>query len=126
MHSPPEEKPEPQRKKSNRTVAELLFRMPSVALRRDLEVFRIGYEKVYGPTDLTKRYTSTWPGEQADWLFEHHPKLFWDGLPPFVQAFVLSRIQAKHHNGELDDVPETLMRLYLNGNLRTNDEGREA
>jgi hypothetical protein len=118
-----EEKP---RKTTEKSVAELLFRMPTTKLRRELEDFRVEHEKIHGPTDFTKRYTCTWPKEQADWLITYHPKLYWDGLPSFLQAFVKSRIQSKHHNGELDDVPSIFIDLYLKGSLqiRCDERGR--
>ena len=66
------------------TLAELLFRMPTHALRKQLEEYRAQYEEIHGPTDLTKRYTSTWPIEQQAWMVEHDIKRYFDGLPPFA------------------------------------------
>lgn len=110
-------------KQSIETVAELVFRFPTAELRRDLEEFRIQYELKTGrPTDLTRRYTSILPKEQEDWLFANHPKLYWDGLPAFVQAFVKGRMQSQHRNGQLDDISDKFLELYLKGKLQVHNE----
>ena len=69
-------KPEDLRKRiaQPRTLAEMLLYLPDPARRVELEKYRIEYEALFGETDLTKRYTSTWPEEQQDWLMKHDMK----------------------------------------------------
>jgi hypothetical protein len=105
------------------TLASLLCSLPTPRLRHELEIFRIKYESKFGHTDLTKRYTSTWPTDQQDWLLEHHPERFWDGLPPFVQAFLKEQMHAAHRNGKLDDMPGDFLQLYLQGKMSIDGSG---
>ena len=99
------------------TFAELLFYFRSPRLRRQLEKFREEYEREFGDTDLTKRYTSTWATSEQTWLLENHPKRYFDGLPPFVQAFIKEKMVSAHRNGNLDDMPANFLRLYLKGEM---------
>jgi hypothetical protein len=106
------------------TLAETLFYFSDPKLRRELEEFRVEFEALHGTTDLTKRYTSTWPKVQRDWLREHQPKHYFDGLPLFVKAFIKAKLQVAARNGNLDDVPTYLQRLYVSGNMDISSEGR--
>ena len=65
---------EEERDKDSRTLAELVLRLHTASLRRELEDFRIKYEARFGETDLTKRYTSMLPSRDQDWLIENHPE----------------------------------------------------
>ena len=95
------------------TLAEMLVYYADPASRRELEEYRKEYEATHGPTDLTKRYTSTWPGAQQDWLLEHEPKRWFDGLPPFAKAYLKSKMEAAARDGALDDMSDELLRLYI-------------
>ena len=118
---PPNADDEPNR--SSKTLAELLVYLDTPALRRELEEFRIKYESKFGETDLTKRYTCTWPLEDQNWLVEHHPKRYWNGLPPFAQAYLKEKMRSVPRKGKLDDMPATLLRLYLTGQMEVDGGG---
>jgi hypothetical protein len=85
-------------------------------LRQELEQFRVSFERESGTkTDLTRRYTCTWPAVQQRWLIDHHPDRFFAGLPPFVQAFYRAKMSAARRSGRLDDMPAPMLSLFLNG-----------
>src|SRR6516162_8236641 len=95
------------------TLAELLlYRSPNPETRQRLEKFRIDFEAQRGPTDLTKRYTSTWPIAQQNWLIQHDAKRWFDGLPPFGKAYLRGVMEMEAREGKLDDMPDDLLRLY--------------
>jgi hypothetical protein len=100
------------------TLGDMLFPLSDPAARRQLEEFRLQYEAEHGPTDLTKRYTSTWPAEQRDWLARQEPKQFFDGLPPFAKAFVKAKMQGAAECGMLDDMPDQYLKLFLHGEMQ--------
>lgn len=102
------------------TLAEFLCTLPTLEMRRDLEAFRIQYEAEHGETDLTRRYTCTWSPNAQEWLIRNYPKRFWDGLPPFLQAFLKSKMRAAARDGRLDDKPDVLIRLFLTGEMTIN------
>lgn len=104
-------------------LCDVLIWMSDRRKRKDLEAFRIEYEKEHGPTDLTKRYTSLFPSEQQTWLWEHHTKRYWDGLPPFLQAYLRRNMEAAHRDGKLDDMPAGLLRLYLQKEMNIGGDG---
>lgn len=106
------------------TLAELLCHLPDPALRSELEEYRVKYEAKFGNTDLTKRYTCTWPTEHQNWLLEHHPKRYWAGLPPFVQAFFRAKMRTAHRDGNLDDMPTSFIPLFLAGEMQIGGTGR--
>jgi hypothetical protein len=104
------------------TLAEMLFYAPDAAQRKQLEEYRIKYEATYGPTDLTKRYTSTWPTEQQDWLITHDSKAYFNGLPPFVKAYLKGKMQIAAGKGKLDDMPDHMLHLYCSGGMHLDCE----
>jgi hypothetical protein len=106
------------------TLAELFYGFRDPRYRQQLEDFRIQYESQFGETDLTRRWTSNLPTDQQEWLQNHHPKRYWDGLPPFVQAFFKEKFRQAHKKGNLDDMPAKLLSLYLRGQMEVGDDGR--
>jgi hypothetical protein len=100
------------------TLAEMLFFLSDATKRHELEEFRKKYEAVNGPTDLTKRYTSTWPQAHQDWLVINDTKRWFDGLPPFVRAYLRGKMELVAHEGRLDDMPDELVRLYASGGMK--------
>ena len=94
--------PAGQPKSRSRTVAELLCYFPDHNQRQELEVFRAHHEIAHGPTDMTRRYTSTFPTHLQQWLFENQPQRWFDGLPDFVQAFLTDKIAAMLKDGQID------------------------
>jgi hypothetical protein len=103
----------PGEERDEKTLAELVLWLDDPDARRELEDFRIKFEAEFGPTDLTKRYTSTWPKPEQNWLIKHHPKRYWDGLPPFAQGFLRQKMVTARRLGKLDDVSDDSMKLYL-------------
>ena len=95
------------------TLSDVVCNFRSKALQLDLENFRIEYEKTNGPTDLTKRYSSTLPSEMQEWLLSEYPERYWDGLPQFAQAFFMERLRNAANLGELDTLPSHLLRMYI-------------
>jgi hypothetical protein len=124
MAGTPDEECNSQRSARPETLAETLFYIADPARRKELEEFRIKYEAAYGPTDLTRRYTSTWPKPDQDWLLTHEPKRWFDGLPGFVKAFVRGKMQLAAGDGRLDDMPDSFVRLYVSRELKLDGEVR--
>jgi hypothetical protein len=110
--------------RSPQTLAEMLIYLPDAAKRRELEKFRIDFEQTHGSTDLTKRYTSTWPEAQQNWLLKHDIKRWFDGLPPFVKAYLRGKMQLAARDGSLDDMPDNMLRLFVSGQMLLDDEVR--
>lgn len=108
------------------TLAEMLLPVSDPAHCRFLEQFRIIYEERFGPTDLTKRYTSTWPEAQQNWLLKNHPKLYFDGLPPFAKAFIRGNMRVAARDGTLDDMPDGMLELYVRGQMVLDHEKNDA
>jgi len=104
-------------------LADFFYRFGRVKLRRELEEFRSEFEAEFGETDLARRYTSQLPIEQQEWLTKHYPKRYWDGLPPFLQAFYKGKMRLAHREGNIDDAPEDLLELYLKGQMDIRDNG---
>lgn len=108
---------------SRETLANILCPFDNADLRRRLEAFRIEFEEQHGPTDLTRRYTSMYPVEQGLWMQRYHPTEYWNGLPPFAQAFLKDLLSSQGRVGSLDDCHDALLRLYVAGVMR-GDDGR--
>jgi hypothetical protein len=104
------------------TLAEMLVHCPDANTRHQYEDYRIKFEAVHGPTDLTKRYTSTWPVPHQNWLIEHDVKRYFDGLPPFVKAFLRGKIEIAASEGRLDDIPDNFLRLFIRREMTLDNE----
>lgn len=89
-----------------------LFRLKTEEARQRLHDFRIAWESANAATDPTLRFTSQAPAEVQDWLLEHQPQLYFDGLPPFVQAFFTDCCQEAAASGRLDNLPGVLLMLF--------------
>ena len=99
------------------TIADMLFPLSNPLSRTQLEDFRLSYEKAYGPTDLTKRYTSTWPRDQQSWLLKYQTKMYFEGLPSFAKAWIKGKLMGAAEAGTLDDMPENFLRLFAEREL---------
>jgi hypothetical protein len=106
------------------TLSELLFSFSSPAARKQLEEYRIAFEAIYGPTDLTRRYTCTWPRWQQEWLMEHDHKSWFDGLPPFLKAYLRGKMDLAAEEGKLDDMPDNYIKLYVSKQMTLDHEKR--
>jgi hypothetical protein len=118
-------RPDPQAEPPQ-TLADLLFPLCAPHKRGELEQFRIEYEAVHGPTDLTRRYTSTWPIEQQDWLVRNDIKSFFDGLPPFAKAYLKGKMQLAGRRGTLDNMPNRMLQLFVSGRMHLDHESRSC
>lgn len=108
------------------TITELLdprLRGDTDAIRQ-LEKFRIEWERIHGPVDLTRRYVTAWPAEQQDALFAMDPKRWWDALPPVMQDFYFAKLKAAARDGALDSLPDAYVQLYMSGQLARGSDGR--
>src|SRR6516162_3873399 len=107
------------------TLAEiLLYYSPNPETRRRLEKYRLDFEAVHGPTDLTKRSTSTWPKAQQRWLIQHDVKRYFDGLPPFGKAYLREKMEVAARDGSLDDMPDVFLRLFTKKKMILDHERR--
>lgn len=104
------------------SISDCLFYVDDVDTQEELEKYRKIYETAYGTTDLTKRYTSVWPDEQQEWLADNDPRAYFDGLPPFVKAFLKKEIKDSIGVGEGDLLPGFLVKLYMSGNMVLDHE----
>jgi hypothetical protein len=105
------------RSSGSRTLADFLFPLSNRKVRKELEEFRIAYEETHGPTDLTKRYTSVWPTADQEWLTANEPKRYFDGLPPFAQAYIKANMEAAAEVGKLDDMPSCYLKVFVGGHM---------
>lgn len=122
MARTPTEKSECAHSESPETLAEVFFYVSDPVKRREIEKYRIDFEAVHGPTDLTKRYTSMWPDAQRDWLVKHDIKRYFDGLPPFAKAYLKRKMQLVARDGRLDNMPDDMLRLFVSGQMRLDHE----
>jgi hypothetical protein len=107
-----------------RTLAELVCYLDTPEKRRELEEFRIKYEVEFGITDLSRRYTSMLPVKDQEWLLKNHPKHHWDGLPPFVQAYLRDKFVAAGRIGKLDDMPASYLSLFCSDQMSIGNPGQ--
>lgn len=117
----------PTKEPKSRNLSTLLFRLPGEDQREELEAFRIRYEAEHGATDFKRRYTSTLPTRRQQWLFENERQVWFDGLPPFVQAFLKQKLEAATNAGELRGTPAEWIAEYIGGRVRAplqSDRGR--
>jgi hypothetical protein len=103
----------------------MLFPLSDSELHRELEQYRIKYEAEHGETDLTRRYTSTWPAEQQAWLLRHEPRRYFEGLPPFAKACLKAKMSAAARRGMLDDMPDSYVELFVRGEMRLDKASRK-
>lgn len=122
MARTPKDQRDAPRTEQPETLAEMLFHLSDPARRRELEEYRIEFEAIYGCTDLTRRYTSTWPEAEQDWLIEHDTRAYFNGLPPFAKAYVKGKMQIAAADGSLDDMPDCLLRLFVSGQMLLDHE----
>lgn len=101
----------PKKVPEHRSIADMLLPLSSEQQQADLELFRVRYEREHGPTDLTRRYTSTWPTALQQSLFAHEPQAWFDGLPPFAKAFLVEQVRSHVDQGLLQPTDMNNIRL---------------
>lgn len=111
------------KRNAKKTIADLCAYLPNAKSRKELEEFRVEYERSHGPTDLTKRYTTTLPTSDQAMLLKRYPKEYMAGFPPFLVAWLRQRYHEASVDGTLDDHPDQFIRLCCHVGLPTIDEG---
>lgn len=106
------------------TIAETLLYLRDPRKRIELEKFRLDYEAYHGPTDLTKRYTSTWPSEQQEILRKADIRLYIEGFPPFAKEYLKQLMIERKKIGRLDDTPDDILELFLSGEMGNSNIGK--
>lgn len=109
---------------AKKTLAALLFPVSDPEAQREIDTFRIEYEQAHGATDLRLRYTSVWPKEQQKWLIENDPQRYFEGLPPFAKAWIKGKFIAAGQAGNLDDMPDEFLELFLKNKMRLDPAKR--
>jgi hypothetical protein len=99
----------------------LLPNLPAKSLEA-VDRYRRNFEKEWGPTDLTRHYTSMLPIDQHNWLFNNAPKRYWDGLPKFYQGFMRGQAEAAAAEGSLDNWPDPLVKIYMQRQMTIKGE----
>ena len=108
------------------SISQLLVPWADDDLLQQLEQSRIAWEKRNGPTDLTRRYTSMWPRNDRDALAAINPQAFFDGLPQFFQQLLRTSARQAARNGSLDDLPDTIIRLYCKNGLQGPEDSSRS
>lgn len=81
--------------------------------QQDVEQFCAQYESEHGPTDLSRFYTCWLPVEKQDWLITHQPHRFFEGLPPFLQAYIEACMEQMAEQGHLDTMEMSLLDFFV-------------
>lgn len=124
MARTPENGGDVQRTDLPETLAEALFPISDPAKRGELEDYRLRFEAVHGPTDLTRYYTSMWPRDRQNWLMDYDAKRWFDGLPLFAKAYLRGKMEMAAQEGNLDDMPDRFLRLYVTKQMNLDYEVR--
>ncbi len=93
-----------------------LFPLPSQIAKERFISFRRRWEKFHGPTDVRTPYMSQAPTNVQNWMIEHQPELFFEGLPPFVQDFFVLLVRTARKEKKMDRLPDLLTRLMKRNN----------
>lgn len=92
--------------------------MPTPELRAELEAYRVKWELVnHRKVDLTRSYVSMWPTYASEWLLVHDTQRYFDGLPEFVQDYMRGKMELAARSGQLDNMGDRFLQLYLSGGM---------
>lgn len=110
-------------KRTPTTLAEMVYPLLTEAAHvQELEAFRIAWERRTGrETDLTRNYTSLWPLAEQNWMLDHEPRRYFDGLPEFARAFIKAKCQAAARAGRLDDLGHRFLGLFVRGEMKVEE-----
>ena len=104
-----------------KTISEILVRgSPAERLAR-IEKYRLEWEKLHGPTDLTRHYVTMWPAEDQIALHTADPEAYFNAMPPFLQDMLRGIVKNLASEGRLDDLSNSTLRLYCLGKLTKRD-----
>ncbi len=78
-----------------------------------LHEFRLGYERLYGPTDRARPYSSQLRTSQQEKLLAQYPVQYVQNLPPFVKVYLKRNLQRLAASGNLDAVDEHTLFAYV-------------
>lgn len=102
------------RKRQIKTLTDIVFWSGSRSLQDKLERYRIEYERVHNESvDLNRHYTSMLPVDAQVWLISNEPKRWYDGLPPYVKAYISEAMRAVAQSGELDNLSDGVLKLFF-------------
>jgi hypothetical protein len=108
-----------------KTLAEILYPLPTPELRTELEEFRIEWERLSKKkVDLTRYYVSMWPDEKREWLFVNDTQRYFDSLPEFVKDWMFLKMEAGAAAGTLDNAGDRFLKLYMSGGMTRRHLGR--
>jgi hypothetical protein len=95
-------------------LAETYSLMPvsCIGTLRRLHNYRLQYESINGPTGKGS-FTSQLPASQQKQLYEKDPENYLAGLPAFAKAFYEEDTRDHARQGDLDDLPETFVNLFV-------------
>ena len=88
------------------TISDLVWKMPTPKLSRDLDKYRLDWEKRNKcHIDLTKRYTSLLSEDDQHWLAAGHPDRFVEGLPEFAREYLYDLLKRAEMANEISESP---------------------
>src|SRR5262249_35218738 len=87
-----------------------------------VDSYRCEFESTWGPTDLTRAYTSQLPQEFQAWLLKNEPRRYYLGLPRFFQAYQRGCLELAAQVGKLDDMPDGYVRLFTSDKMDIRGE----
>lgn len=106
-------------------LSQILYPMPTEHLRRELEAYRVDWERANNrKVDLSRSYVSMWPAEYRDWLQQNDTKRYFDNIPEFVQDYMRAKMKMAADSGRLDDMGSAYVQLYLNGGMNKGGPSR--
>lgn len=107
-----------------KTVSISMFLAPHVGadLLPDLEAARLTWERIHGPTDITKYYTSRWPLEAQRQLYDLDFHAYFYGRPPYFQDMIRQRMKSAATRGSIDNMPDEYIRLYCFNGMRNRGD----
>jgi hypothetical protein len=90
-----------------------LFKVPDAKLQRRIHEFRLEFELLNGPTDVTQPFVSTQSPLIQDKRYREDPAKFVASLPPFVISFLETECRSAVAEGRLDDFPDRIVALFV-------------
>jgi hypothetical protein len=90
-----------------------LFTVADPELQRQIHEFRLEYELVNGPTDVSLPFGSTQAPLIQDKRYRQDAAKFIASLPPFIIAFYEEECQRAVAEGRLDDISDRILRVFM-------------
>lgn len=99
-------------------IADILSPCNDAYCTRVLEEYRLAWEAMYGPTDLTKHYVTMWPADAQRAMLRHSPETYFQSMPPYCQDFVHNKLKTACSEGWLDVFEPEWIQLYVTGRTK--------